>query len=370
MSVRSLVVTVFSMASEIIIASENKLPEIELVPETILMGRSRGAFKEITWSADSPWFSKPAPVCKVVEGKWDFAKLRKAAEEMNMVKVYGGGPRDPFRYKLPTSDPFTKTASGEPRIGKFSFRIARYRGYNRDEHLHPIVEPLPKRDECVVIAREWMAKLGIDENALDRTDKGPGGLNLTYRVDLILANHPDTREPVEYEYGATLIFAQQIGGLPVLWHGFGGAVTCEIGDGGEFCSLYGTLSAWEKIGDYPVLNREEITQALHDRFFWVTAAFQCEKVEITDVHLEAYHVRDDETQKHFPLIYTLSCKLHGGPDNGYTVGIRIPALRQHRDKYGPPPPPWTGGAVSIETKPAAVLAEEPAVPEREVPVGK
>ncbi len=362
--------SILTVSISVLAPAAGELPEVELVPETILLGRARGAFKELQWSADSPWFSKPAPVCKVVEGKWDASKLRKVAEEHGMEIVYSGGPLDPVRYKLKVSDLFTKTASAEPRIGKFSIRLGKFSHTEEDEHFHPIVKPLPSREESVAIAREWMAKIGIEEEMLDRTGSGPDGFDLTYRLSVISGNHPITREPVKYETGATLTFAQRIGGLPVLWHGFGGAVNCEIADGGEFCALYGTMTPWEKMGDYPVLTREEITQALNERFFWVQAPFMCERLEIIKVFLTAYHVRDFETQKHFPLIYALLCKLHGGPDDGYNLEIRIPALKQHRDKYGPPPPPWTGGAVSIETKPAAVLAEEPAVPEQEATVAE
>ena len=101
--------------------------------------------------------------------------------------------------------------------------------------------------------------------------------------------------------------------------------------------MQGTLSGWEKLGDYPVLNKEEIKVALKEDFYWVPTPFECDRIEIIKVRLEAFHDIEARPQRDFPLIYILSCNLHGGKGNGNKENIYIPALKQQRDKYGPPP---------------------------------
>jgi hypothetical protein len=146
-----------------------------------------------------------------------------------------------------------------------------------------------------------------------------------------------TKQKVEADTGEMLRFVQQIGGLSAFWSGAGGNVLFSLGDGGEFCGLNGCLRAWEKIGDYEVLDRAGVDAAVRDGFAWVHDPIRCETLEIVKVDLEAFHSDWDEPQTEFPLVYTLHCKLHGGQDAGQSQTIQLPALKQHRHRYGPRP---------------------------------
>lgn len=72
-----------------------------------------------------------------------------------------------------------------------------------------------------------------------------------------------------------------------------------------------------------MLSKEEITHALNDGFYWTEVPFDCERIEITKVRLEAFHGNSDIVHKHFSLIYTLGCKLHGGADDGEKIYITM-----------------------------------------------
>lgn len=104
----------------------------------------------------------------------------------------------------------------------------------------------------------------------------------------------------------------------------------DIADGGEFCGLNGTLRAWEKIGDYEVLDRAGVDAAVRDGFSWVHDPIRCETLDIVKVDLEAFHSDWEVPQTEFPLVYTLHCKLRGGQEKT----IQVPALKQHRQRYG------------------------------------
>lgn len=330
-----------ALATTITAALEVK---VSLIPERAMGVRGGAIFQEISWNADSEWFHKAAPVCRANDKPMDLSKFHELAKVYGMTpkwnqyaeQDYGKQSDGAFYYTDPAQDKFS-VALGNPKFRKFCFKIARYFKYERDEHDYPVVKPLPSKEQAVAIAQEWMTKLGIDENQLYRNGDEPEGFDIVFRIDLVSGTKPGTTIEKEYHYGITLNFAQQIGGLAVLWHGTGGTLTCEIGDGSEFCSMYGTLSGWEKIGDYPVLNREEVTEALKGKYFWVDTPFECDRIEVIKVRLEAFHGNEDTPQKDFPLIYTFCCKLHGGRDNGREENLYMPALKQQRDRYGPAP---------------------------------
>ncbi len=318
---------------------------IGLMPERELGSRHPDElqFRKIEWSADSPWFHKPAPVCKVARRPMDLSRFREEAERRDMVPETGdwgehlrGKPGDgSFNYV--TRNPPLMGAGGNPRTRYFFFGVAPLRQFERDEHQMAVVKPLATREESVAICREWMKKLGIDENEFSRQGDWPEGFEVNVMNGRVSRIHPVTKENVIAFFGQQLRFIQQIGGLPAYWSGYGGNVMFEIGHGGKFCSLIGCLRAWEKIGDYEVLDRAEIETALTEGFAWVFDPIDCEKLEVVKVELAAYHSGHDAPQVDFPLIYTLHCKLHGGRDDGEEKKISLPALRQHRDKYGPSP---------------------------------
>ncbi|MCF7676370.1 MAG: hypothetical protein K9N23_11290 [Akkermansiaceae bacterium] len=61
--------------------------QVSLTPEDELGFRHpfHLVFKDIKWSADSPWFHKPAPVCKVVTRPMDLSKFKEEALRRKMV---------------------------------------------------------------------------------------------------------------------------------------------------------------------------------------------------------------------------------------------------------------------------------------------
>lgn len=342
-----------------------KEEKISLVPSNKLGARNGGVFHNIQWNADSEWFHKPAPVCKVGGKRMELSKFHELAKDYGMkpkwldrwADQYGPLSEGAFYYCSEKTAKGILVANGNPLRGKFMFKVASYWDFPRDENLTAVVQPLPSKEECVVIAREWMKKLNIDENELYRNGREPGGFDIVFRIDFEGGNDHQTKEHKEWDYGMTLNFAQQVGGLPVRWHGFGGTLVCEIGDGGEFCAMYGTLRPWRKIGDYPVLNREEITTALKERFFWSDTPFRCEQIEVVKVDLEVYQAIDTVQQKDFPLIYILYCKLHGGESDGQEVNLLIPALKQHRQRYGKAPD-FDPALLNPDFKPPAVPESE------------
>lgn len=182
-----------------------------------------------------------------------------------------------------------------------------------------------------------MKRLGIDENEFYRGGDWPGGFDIDLSTPSESGNHPVTKQKVVAYFGQQLRFIQQIGGLSTFWSGYGGNVVFSIGDGGEFCGLNGCLRAWEKLGDYEVLDGAAMDAAVRDGFAWVHDPIRCETLDIVKVSLEAFHSDWDEPQTEFPLVYTLRCRLHGGQDDGQEKTIQVPALKQHRHRYGPPP---------------------------------
>lgn len=318
--------------------------QISLITEIKMGVRAGAQFQNFEWKTDSEWFHRPAPVCKAGGQPLDLTKFKEFAESYGMTpnwteyaeREFGKRADGAFSYIKIIPNKY-KGAYGSPLRRKFGITLEDYSDFDRDENMKPLVKTLPSREEAFKIARSWMAKLGIPESELYQKGSGPDGFEVKFRVDLVRANEHGTNNPKEFRYGISLNFAQQIGGLSVFWNGYGGTVACDIADGGEFSAMKGTLSGWEKLGDYQVLNKEEITTALKEGFYWVPDPFACERIEITKVYLEVFHDIEARPQKNFPLVYILICKMHGGADDGYEETIYLPALKQQRQKYGLPP---------------------------------
>ncbi len=320
-------------------------PNISLVPDTKLGRRNSAVFTEIQWNTDSPWFHKPAPVCKVMAKPLAVEPFRRLATEYKIPPFKkkwtdpdAGRPIDGSVY-FAADQSSNRYAIANPRTRLFKVGLANFRKFERDQHRMAVVKPLPTKEECIRIGREWLEKLDIDEAEFSRQGDWPEGFMIAARAHRVTRTHPVTQKETVAEIGLAVRFVQEIGGLPVFWNGLGGNVMFEIADGGEFCSVTGCLRTWEKIGDLPVLDREEITAALKDGFHWSYGPIHCDRLEIVKVDLEAYHSEPERPQTDFPLVYTLSCKLHGGPNDGLTRSILMPALKQHRNKYSLPATP-------------------------------
>lgn len=227
---------------------------IELIPQRPMGVRAQGNFSQIECNADSNWFGKPAPVCKAITKPMNLSKFHELARSyemspfwnQNMENLYSKQSDGTFHYRSKLIGRTIRVASGSPKSHQFMFKVVRYFDFERDEHQDAIVKPLPSREEAVVIAREWVKKLRIDENELYRGGEGPGGFDVVFRTDFERGYKHGTMIDMESHYGMTLNFAQQIGGLAVLWHGHEGTLICEIGDGSEFCSMSGKLTGWKK----------------------------------------------------------------------------------------------------------------------------
>lgn len=337
--------SVFLLLLGALVSTAAEIP-ICLVPEQELGSRHPHhlLFKEIIWSADSRWFHESAPVCKVITRPMDMSQIKSEAERWGMrpdkLDPDGnliGKPGDGAFLFSNTEDGKFMGAAGNPRLRYFYFGLSTLRKFERDEHKMAVVKPLATREESVATCREWMKKLGIDENQFSRHGDWPEGFEVQSMTGRVSRIHPVTKENVVAHFGQELRFVQQIGGLSAFWSGFGGNLMFSIGDGGEFCSVMGCLRAWEKIGDFSVLSRDELDSALRNGFAWVQEPIECVQLEIMKIDLEAYHSNWKSPQVHFPLIYTLHCKLHGGRDDGQQKKISLPALKQHRELYGPRP---------------------------------
>ncbi|MGB6220194.1 hypothetical protein [Haloferula sp.] len=312
---------------------------VSLVPERPLGSRKPAhlQFREVVWSTDSPWFHKPAPVCKVVIKPLDLSLVKQEAQRRGFVReeLEPGrhGSNEPGAISYASTKPPWVAGGGFPISRYIFFGVAKFDEFERDEHKMAVVKPLATKEESVAICREWMKKLGIDESEFYRQGDWPEGFEVNESTGRVSRTHPITKEKVIAHFGQQLRFVQQIGGLPAYWSGFGGNIMFFIGDGGEFCGLNGAMRAWEKIGDYEVLDRAEVEAAVKEGFAWVFDPINCERVEVIEVELDAFHSDWDAPQVDFPLIFSLRCKLHGGPDNGLEKVISLPALKQHRDKY-------------------------------------
>ena len=332
-------------------AAEKPLPEISLAPENQMGARGVVRCKEIIWMADSPWFTKPAPVCRFVVKPFDDSKILAMAKANGITQEF---LRKKGEYRLEAGKGSYAFAACRATDRCFGFGPQRdsYDFFERDAKQNPIVGPLPTNEEAVALCREWMARMGVAEDEFHRQGDGPACFDTIFRIDLVRKWNYDLKKDVEYPYGMTVIFVQQIGGLPAFWCGAGGNMEFRISDGPKLSSAGGCLRGWEKIGDYPVLCKDGIADAIRSGFCW-SDPVDCDKLEVTKVRLEAFHAPSDQPQKDFPLLYVLSCRLVGGADNGYTAKIVIPALRQHRDKYGPPPSTSSGAKIKGEKEPAS-----------------
>ena len=132
-----------------------------------------------------------------------------------------------------------------------------------------------------------------------------------------------------------LIFPCVIGGLPAYWNGYGGCYEVNLGDGGDLSRVDWCVRPSESIGEFQLLSRDEMTKAIKEGFCWVEEPLEAERIEVTAVQLLAYHGRDDDTQKHFAPLWMLSVRPAGKPDD--VVKLCIPALKQHRARYGATP---------------------------------
>lgn len=333
-------IPLFTSVAAICIGCLNATPlAVELIPESRMGVRGRVKIEEVTWNCDNEWFGKKAEVCRAVERAPDPKPIIAQAEAHGMARkktwdhTEGGKPGDgTICYEGKGA---LEIAMVNPNTGYRCFYLRRADGYERDGNLLPILKGLPSKEKAVETCREWMKKLGIDENDFARAPHRPGGFYVSFYNLGVGYTDPATGNPVTKPFAMRLNFSQQIGKFPSFWHGNSGCIQFTLADGGEFASMEGIIRPWEPMGEFELLSRDEITEAIKSGFYWAQASPSSSRLRIDRVSLEAYHADSDVAQKHFPLIYQLSVRPADQPVNdGEAEVISIPALKIHRDTYG------------------------------------
>jgi hypothetical protein len=197
-----------------------------------------------------------------------------------------------------------------------------------------LLKGMPDNGKALETALSWLKKLGIPEDSLARDPEGQGGFNVSFGGTTETGLDTRVGKQVTAQVSIQMTFPCVIGGLPAFWNGYGGCYIVNLGDGGELSRVDWCVRPSEPIGEFQLLSREELTQAITHGFCWVVDPLEAERIEITKVQLLAYHGRDSDTQKHFAPMYLLTARPAGKPDKA--VNLFIPALKQHRSRYGPP----------------------------------
>jgi len=321
------------------------LPAVELVPEDRLGARGLIFAEEVQWNCEHEDLGKAVEVCRRIPKKFDLKPIIELAEEYGMKQEFD----------------WHETTSGVPGDGTIVFRgekgrvsfvfynpnwdhcrigLRRSMDFKRDADWLPILEGQPSRERAVEICREWMKKLKIDEAELAKYPQGMGGFDVQIADQAVYTHRDDVKgglKKLSFVYGTSLIFPQRIGRYNAYYNGEGGTLQFELADGGKMASIWHTMHAWEPMGEYELLSKEEISTAIKERFCWTEAPIAAKAIRIDGVFIEAQHSLPEVPQKHFPLVYRLMVR---GADESKEAPydmITMPALKQHRNKYGPAP---------------------------------
>lgn len=324
------------------------LPEVELIPEDRMGVRARVSTKKIEWNCAHEDWGKPVTVCRKVPRKHDFSPIEAIARELNMTpnldwgwNPYGNPGDGTIAFEgPPQSHQYTFT---NPKLDYISIGLRKEQGYQYDSDWLPILKGQPTRERAVETCREWMKKLRLDENEFARDPKGIAGFDVITTDLSVYTHRPDEKgelKKLTFTYGTHLLFSQRIGNYPAYYNGYGGAIRFVIADGGEMSNIRYCMHAWKPMGEYEILDRDEITVAIMDGFCWTqTNRIEADAIRIDGIHIEAYHALPEAPQKHFPLIYRLIVRGAHEPKTAEYDLIFVPALKIHRDAYGKPPLP-------------------------------
>lgn len=316
-------------------------PDVEIIPESRMGSRGNLEIKSVQWNCETEWWGKKVEVCRGIAKAPDsdqliaMAKANHMKSQKSWIAVANGKPGDGTTFFQ--GETSYRYAMVNPNTGYRSFGILPEKNYVNDRDFHPYLKGLPTPEKAVETCREWMKRLGIDETQLAKDPRRPGG----FQIDIIPKGfstwNKDLQKKVFHQTGMELVFAQRVGVFPAFWNGFGGCLSMTLADGGDFSNMRCCLRAWEPMGMYEILSRDELTDALKTGFFWCGTTTRDEKLRIDRIVIEAYVADNDVPQKHFPLIYQLVVRSENAArDSDYDV-IRIPALKIHRNRYGPLP---------------------------------
>jgi hypothetical protein len=135
------------------VGTAEELP-VCLTPEDELGSRHpfHLVFKDIKWSADSPWFHKAAPVCKAATRPMDLSKFKEEALRRGMVPTKGdwgklGKAKDGVINYETTKRPHLGVG-GNPRLRHFFYGAAPYGHGKRSATMRCWIAP------------EWMPPCG------------------------------------------------------------------------------------------------------------------------------------------------------------------------------------------------------------------
>ncbi len=319
-------------------AEPTALPEVELVPPARLGHRGYVKVEEIEWKGDHPKLGKTTVVHKLSDADEDRAPLIALAKEYGMTRRTEwenihpefGAPGDDITYCLNKELPGAVWINSTNHYRYFQIQPS-INTFPRDENQDPILKGMPSYAEAVELCRGWMKTLGIDESRLARDPEGIAGFSVQTTTKRVTKWNKKAGKDIAYPIEINISFAASIGGLPAFWNGLGGRYHFNFIDEGELRRAEWCVRPSEPLGEFPLLGREELTEAILEGFCWVRAALDVERIEITRVELEAYHGRPNEPQQHFAPVWKLLAQPAGETTKG--VWISIPALKQHRDKY-------------------------------------
>lgn len=321
------------------------LPEVELIPEDRMGLRGHVSSQNIQWDCSWEEWGQPVQVYCRIPRKHQIEAFVKLAKENGMTEhktwheTASGIPGDGticYRGDLKSR----KVAMLNPSRDSHIFAIRGAMDFPRDADQLPIVKPQPPKEQAVAICQEWMQKLKIEEAELAHSTKGVAGFDVQISYPCVRTKRKNDKgelKELTFIFGTELIFSQKIGNYPAYWNGDGGTVRFTLADGGELASISYTLHAWKSMGDYEILNKDEITAAIKEGFCWVGNPITSKSIRIDAIHIEAYHALPDVPQQNAPLIYRLIVRGADEPKTADYDTIFLPALKQHRDKYPRPP---------------------------------
>ena len=316
-------------------------PDIELIPSARLGFRGHVQVREVEWLATHPKLGGKVTVCEATREDPQFGKtLIPLGESYGMTRTpqWRGSATSPnakskILYQKDEEPVFMQLDPTADGRNFFSLRIPDR--VLRDPNGNLILKGMPDRQKALEIALSWLKKLGISEDNLARDPEGPRDLDV--QLGGTTETGLDTRlgKEVISQISLRMTFPCVIGGIPAFWNGFGGCYIVELGDGGEFTRADWCVRPSTPIGEFQLLSRDELTHAIQQGFCWVNDPLEADRIEITKIQLLAYHGRDTDKQKHFSPIWLMTAQPSGKQEDA--VSLYIPALKQHRDKYGPVP---------------------------------
>jgi hypothetical protein len=308
-------------------------PKVNLIPQGAMGHRGHVHVNELEWRCDSPWLGKKVMVSKVAKNKPSSVKLIGLAESMGMKRR----PQESISNKnilIYEGKNVGEFLTIHSITGETSFGIKTDKIF-RDDNKDPIVQGMPETPALLGSCVSWLDKMGIDRNGFMEDPKSVCGYRFTWSDSTLEYLNNKQQKRLTCVAKRNINFTQKIGEFPAFWNGIGGRVLFAFRDGGEMSEIQFCLRPHEPLGECQVLTKEEVTQAILEGFCWVTEPLDCDKGIILRSELSAFHAGSRDEQTHFTLVWLVDIEPVGKPDDA--VCMAIPALKQHRNRYGKVP---------------------------------